>query len=103
MRKELELYEILFLICPNLTENEITDKIEYYQDFLTGKGSKVMVQNQGRTCKLSYTIKKFKTANFIQVVFLGNGQLIKTLNTVIKRDESILRHMTTKLTQPLLN
>ena len=62
-----------------------------------------MVQNQGRTAKLSYPIKKFETANFIQMVFLGNGELITMFNKVIKRDESILRHMTTKLNEVAVN
>ena len=96
MRKELELYEILFLLHPNFTEKEIADKIQFYQDFLTAKGSKVMVQNQGRK-GLSYAIKKFEAANFIQIVFLGNGQLINLLNSTIRRDERVLRHIVTKL------
>ena len=83
MRKELELYEILFLLHPNFTEKEIADKIQVYQDFLTAKGSKVMVQNQGRR-SLSYPIQKFEAANFIQMVFLGNGQLIKSFKPLNK-------------------
>ena len=47
MRKELELYEILVLLDPNLIDNEVATKIEFYQDFLTAKGSKVMVQTRG--------------------------------------------------------
>ena len=94
MRKELELYEILILLDPNLIE--VDNKIEFYQEFLTGKGSKVMVQNQGRK-GLSYAIKKFEAANFIQMVFLGNGQLIDLLNSTIRRDERVLRHIVTKL------
>ena len=94
MRKELELYEILILLDPNLIE--VDNKIEFYQEFLTSKGSKVMVQNQGRK-GLSYAIKKFEAANFIQMVFLGNGQLIDLLNSTIRRDEQVLRHIVTKL------
>ena len=60
-----------------------------------------MVQNQGRR-SLSYPIQKFEAANFIQMVFLGNGQLIKSFNSTLKRDETILRHVTTKLNEPLL-
>ena len=82
MRKDLELYEVLFLISPNFTEKEIIEKIQFYQDFLTAKGSKVMVQSQGRR-SLSYPIKKYEAANFIQMVFLGNGQLIKSFNSTL--------------------
>tara|TARA_B110000003_G_scaffold272914_1_gene309701 strand:+ start:183 stop:491 length:309 start_codon:yes stop_codon:yes gene_type:complete len=101
MRKELELYEILVLLDPNLIDNEVATKIEFYQDFLTAKGSKVMVQNQGRK-GLRYTIKKFEAASFIQMVFLGNGQLVESLNSTLRRDERVLRHIVTKLNEPLL-
>ena len=101
MKKELELYEVLFLIHPNFTENDVAEKIQLYQNFLMGKGSKVMTQNQGRRI-LAYPINKFEAANFVQMVFLGNGQLIKNFNSTVRRDESILRHITTKLNQSLV-
>ena len=100
MRKELELYEILFLLDPNFTEKELEDKISFYQNFLTAQGSKVMVQNQGRKT-LSYPIKKFEAANFIQMVFLGNGKLLDSFTSTLRRDELVLRHLITKLKEPL--
>ena len=48
MQKELELYEILYVVEPTFTEQETEEKIEYYQKFLTEKGSQVMVQNRGK-------------------------------------------------------
>ena len=100
MQKELELYEILYLVRPNFTEQETTEKISYYQDFLTNKGSQVMVQNRGKR-QLSYPIKGFETANYIQMFYLGNGTLVNALNQEIQRDQTVLRHITTKLPEPL--
>jgi len=60
-----------------------------------------MVQNQGRK-GLSYAIKKFEAANFVQMVFLGNGKLVELFNSTIRRDEAVLRHIVTKLNEPLL-
>ena len=100
MQKELELYEILYLIQPRLTEQETAEKINFYQDFLTERGSQVMVQNRGRR-NLSYPIKSFETARYIQMFYLGNGELVSTLNKIIQRDENVLRHVTTKLPEPL--
>ena len=96
MRKELEVYEVLFLIDPNLNEKELSTVIENYQKFLTKKGSKVMVQNQGRRT-LSYAVKKFETAYFVQMVFIGNGSLLADLSVLAVRDELVLRHIPTKL------
>ena len=55
-----------------------------------------MVQNRGKR-SLSYPIKGFETANYIQMLYLGNGKLVNLLNQEIKRDASVLRNMTTKV------
>ena len=98
MQKELELYEILYLINPSFTEQELENKIEFYRDFLTKKGSQVMVQNRGKR-SLSYNIRGFETANYIQMVYVGNKKLINSLDVTISRDDSILCHLTTKVRQ----
>ena len=43
MYKELEYYEAIYLISPNLTEQEVSTKMEFYQNFLQNKGSQVTV------------------------------------------------------------
>ena len=96
MAKEVELYEVIYLIKPSFTQDEITAKMDYYQTFLTQQGSQVMVQNRGKR-SLSYPIKGFESANYIQMVYLGNGNLVANLNKEIKRDEGILRNITTRL------
>ena len=98
-QKELELYEVLILFDPNLIEIEVANKIQFYQEFLVNKGSKVMVQNQGRR-GLTYAIKKAESASFVQIVFLGNGKLVELFNSTIGRDESVLRNVVTKLSNP---
>ena len=96
LKKELELYELILLLKFTSTEAETNEKIQLYKDFLTEKGSQVMVKNQGKR-SLAYPIKGFDTATSVQLVYLGNGELIKQINTVIQRDETVLRAITTKL------
>jgi len=96
MQRGLELYEILYLLEPVLTETELEEKKDFYRDFLTNKGSQVMVQNRGKR-SLSYKIKGYETANYVQMIYVGNKSLVNNLNTEMGRDEKILRSLTTKL------
>ena len=96
MYKELEYYEAIYLISPNLTEQEVSTKMEFYQNFLQNKGSQVTVQNRGKR-SLSYPIKGFETANFIQMLYVGNGNLLKVLTKEILRDTRVLRLLITKM------
>ena len=100
MKKEIELYEIIYLIKPSFTQQEISAKTDYYQTFLTQQGSQVMVQNRGKR-PLSYPIKGFESANYIQMVYLGNGKIVTALNKEIKRDEAILRNITTRVPEEI--
>ena len=102
MQKEVELYEVLYLLNPSFTDDEITQKIEFYRTFLMNRGSQVMIRNRGKR-SLSYPIKGFETANFIQMVYLGNGDLVSALDKEIIRDTAVLRYLTTKLPQPSEN
>ena len=96
MKKDLELYEVLYLVNTGFMDQELENKVEFYRDLLTKNGSSVMVQNRGKR-SLSYRIKGFTTANYIQMVFVGNQKLIQQLDQEIRRDESVIRHLTTKL------
>lgn len=96
MEKELKMYELVLFFKVTLPEQELKTKIERYRDFLTDKGSQVMVKNNGKI-SLAYPIKNFDTAMYIQMIYLGNGNVINQLNTEIQRDDSILRSVTTKL------
>jgi ribosomal protein S6 len=96
MQKEFELYEMLYLVDPSCTEGELDSKTSFYCDFLTSRGSQVMVQNRGKR-SLSYKIKGCETANYIQMIYLGNQKLRTILDTTIRRDTAILRYLTTKI------
>ena len=61
MKKELELYELVLLLKFTATEGETNEKIQNYKEFLTARGSQVMVKNQGKR-SLAYPIKGFETA-----------------------------------------
>lgn len=96
MKKELELYELILLLKFTTSEQETIAKTEFYRNFLIEKGSQVLVKNQGKV-SLAYPIKGFDIATSIQLIFLGNGDLLKQINVEIQRDETVLRAITTKL------
>ena len=97
MCKELELYELMLLVTFAATETETLKKVDYYRDFLTVQGSQVLVKNHGKKL-LSYPIQGFESATYIQLIYLGNGNVVENINKEIQRDISILRSVTTKLT-----
>ena len=98
MTKKLDIYEILYLVDTSFTEEKLENKIEFYRDFAVKNGSSAIVKNCGQK-DLSYTVKKQTSANYIQMVYVGNNKLVNLMNQEMNRDEDILRHFTTKLVE----
>lgn len=96
IKKELALYELVFLMKFTTVEETTRERINFYRDFIADKGSQVMVKNHGKK-SLAYPIKGFETVTSVQMVYLGNDSLIRQINTEIQRDEFVLRGLTTKL------
>ena len=98
MTKKLDIYEVLYLVDTSFTDEKLENKIEFYRDFAVKNGSSAIVKNCGQK-DLSYTVKKQTSANYIQMVYVGNNKLVNLMNLEMNRDEDILRHFTTKLVE----
>ena len=96
LKKELELYELVLFLKFTTVEEFAKERIDFYRDFITERGSEVMIKNHGKK-SLAYPIKGFENVTSVQIVYLGNDSLIKQVNTEIQRDEFVLRGLTTKL------
>jgi ribosomal protein S6 len=96
MKEKTKLYEITYLINPSFTKQGVSNKINYYLNLLIKKGSKAIIRKNEKRA-LNYPIKKFESANYIEMVYSGNGKLVTLLNKEIKRDEDVIRNITIKL------
>ena len=94
--KEINSYETICIIKPDLNEDNLAKVIENYQLMLAKHLSKnIITQNRGRR-HLKYMMKKFKDGIYIQMNYEANGEVISTLEKNMKIDEQILRFMTVK-------
>ena len=93
---EVNSYETICIIRPDLNEDSLAKVIETYQLMLADKGAEnVMTQNRGRR-HLKYAMKKFKDGIYVQMNYEANGEVISLLEKNMKIDEQVLRFMTVK-------
>lgn len=94
--KEINSYETICIIKPDLNEDNLAKVIEKYQAMLSNQGAKnIITQNRGRR-HLKYIMKKSKDGIYIQMNYEANGEVISSLEKNMKIDEQILRFMTVK-------
>jgi len=94
--KEINSYETICIVKPDLNEDSLVKLIESYQIILSDKGAQnIITQNRGRR-HLKYMMKKFKDGIYVQINYEANGEIISILEKSMKMDENVLRFMTVK-------
>ena len=90
-------YETVFILTPVLSEDQAKDTVEKFVKVLKkGKADIVNQENWGLK-KLAYPINKKSTGFYNLIEFAAESSVIHTLETEYRRDESVMRFLTTVL------
>ena len=57
-------YEIMFIVRPTLSEEEIKGVIKNFGDILTSNGAKIVLEKDMKQRELAYEIKNFKSGYY---------------------------------------
>lgn len=90
-------YETVFILTPVLSEIQMKDTVEKFKKVLTDNGAEIIHEDNWGLKKLAYPIQKKSTGFYTVLEFKAPGTLIKTLEIEYKRDEKVMRFLTTAL------
>ncbi|MBE3520193.1 MAG: 30S ribosomal protein S6 [Firmicutes bacterium] len=89
----MRLYELLFIIRPDLDEEKVSSIISRYQDIITSTGGQVKKQDKWGKRRLAYEIDHQREGVYVLITFEGEPALTKELDRLMKIDADVLRHM----------
>ncbi|MBX2943630.1 MAG: 30S ribosomal protein S6 [Cyclobacteriaceae bacterium] len=90
-------YETVFILNPVLSVDQAKDTVDKFVKVLTDAKAEVINVEQWGLKKLAYPIQKKSTGFYNLLEFTADPQLINTLETEYRRDESVMRFLTTVL------
>ena len=90
-------YETVFIMTPVLSDEQMKETVNKYQDLLKENGAEIIYTNNWGLRKLAYPIQKKTTGFYYLIEFKAEGSLIAKLETAYKRDERLLRFLTVSL------
>lgn len=90
-------YETVFILNPVLSDEQAKDTVEKFMKVLTKAKSDVINVEQWGLKKMAYPIQNKSTGFYNLIEFAADPQTIQTLETEYRRDESVLRFLTTVL------
>src|ERR1700712_1071630 len=94
---ELKNYETVFILTPVLSDTQMKDAVEKFKSVLKDNGAEIENEENWGLRKLAYPIQHKNTGFYQLFEFKAKTTLINILEVEYKRDERILRFLTTVL------
>ncbi|WP_257937788.1 30S ribosomal protein S6 [Campylobacter lari] len=89
-------YEVLFILKPTLTEEEVSAKLEFVKEVLTKNGAEIESVVPMGTRKLAYKIKKYERGTYFVIYFKAPTNLIAELERILRITEEVIRFLIVK-------
>ncbi len=99
----LREYETLYIVAPDLSEDEQKGVIDGLNDIVTKAGGEIIKSEVWGKRRLAYPIKKRTDGVYVLLRTKGGSNLNRDVDTFIRRTPGILRHLTTVVTKQQLN
>ena len=95
-------YETVFILNPVLSEDQIKEAVKF-ESFLSDKNAKFVNKENWGLKKLAYPIQNKKSGFYHLFEYTVDPSAIDSLEIEFRRDERVMRYLTVKLINLLLN
>ena len=101
MKNQEIYYETMYILRPDIAEDEVNNHIEKYNNLLEKMGGKILDSQMRGKRRLAYTIAKNREGIYVQLSHQGDGQHIEKIEKAMRLSEDVIRYMTIKQEGPL--
>ena len=101
MKNQGIYYETMYILRPDIAEEEVNKHIEKYNKLLENMGGKILDSQMRGKRRLAYTIAKNREGIYVQLSHQGDGQHIEKIEKAMRLSEDVIRYMTIKQEGPL--
>ena len=89
-------YEVIFIIRPDATEEDIAKLITQFEGVATGAGGKIeKVEKLGRR-RLAYRVKRQREGFYVLFVLEGSGDTVRELERRFKVTDTVIKFLTVR-------
>jgi len=101
MNDQQTYYETMYILRPDIAEDEVTSHIEKYNKLLEEFGGAILDSQMRGKRRLAYQIAKHREGIYVQLSHQGDGQHIFKIEKAMRLSEDVIRYMTVKQEGPL--
>lgn len=101
MNDQKPYYETMYILRPDIAEDEVTNHIDKYNKLLEEFGGTILDSQMRGKRRLAYQINKHREGIYVQLSHQGDGQQISKIEKAMRLSEDVIRYMTVKQEGPL--
>jgi len=90
-------YETVFILTPVLSDDQTKEAVQKFESEISSLGGKIKHTENWGLRKLAYPIQKKSTGFYFLLEFEADGKAIADLELTFKRDERVMRFLTTRM------
>ena len=94
-------YETMYILRPDIAEDEVNNHITKYNKLLEEFGGTILDSQMRGKRRLAYQIAKHREGIYVQLSHQGDGQHIFKIEKAMRLSEDVIRYMTVKQEGPL--
>ena len=99
-QKEVEMnrtYEIMFIVRPDVEEDELDKLIETFSGYVTGGGGTVKTTEKMGRRRLAYTVKKFNDGFYVLLVVDAPASLVSEIERRLRVSDPVIKFLTVRM------
>ena len=101
MNAQQTYYETMYILRPDIAEDEVNNHINKYNKLLEEFGGTILDSQMRGKRRLAYQIAKHREGVYVQLSHQGDGQHIFKIEKAMRLSEDVIRYMTVKQEGPL--
>ena len=101
MTDQQSYYETMYILRPDIAEDEVTNHIDKYNKLLKEFGGNILDSQMRGKRRLAYQIAKHREGIYVQLSHQGDGQHIFKIEKAMRLSEDVIRYLTVKQEGPL--
>ena len=97
----MRVYEELFIVRPDATEEEIDPLVEQVSGIVTGSGGTVEKTEKWGVRKLAYRVQKRSEGNYILLQFIAGPETVKEIERRLRVSDLVLKFITVRIDEKM--
>ena len=97
----MRIYEELFIVRPDATDEEIDPLIEQLHTLITGQGGSIIKTDKWGVRKLAYRVQKRTEGQYILMQFNGQPETVHELERRLRVADMVIKFITVRIDEKL--